>query len=370
MAETPVKLQVGLYSPGDEADILALNLLEYGSTNVMVTPEDFQWRYAENPAGQTQITVVRDAQTGHVVGFTWTIPLRMRLFRQDQLAALTANLLIHPDYRKTMAYVKLITHRMRMLRQQKVPFRYNFPVESLFARTAKIEGMSSFLIPLMIRPLDMTQLARARFEQRWAAFLIGLGGALIKPFVFYDRDQHAKTDGVTLVWVDGFDRRFDDLWKRVKDKYEIMTVRDSAYLRWRFSPVSKRVYRTLAAMVDDVLVGYVVVRCTDEIRGIPIGLIMDFLLEPGPRGERAGAMLLREVWRYFNSEKVALAGGLALPHTVECKLMQRAGYRSCPPRLAPRLFRVAFNCYAGTLPATDHVQLSNWFLTIADYEAH
>ena len=370
MAETPAKLRVDMYQPGDEEEILTLNRLEYGPTNVMVNPEDFHWRYAENPAGQTRITVVKDDATGHMGGFTWTIPLRMRLFRQDQVGVLTANLLIHPDYRNTMAYVKLISHRVRMLRQEKIPFRYSFPVESLFARMGSAIGMSSFLIPLFIRPLDMRALVQARFEQRWIQLLGGWAGQLVAPLVFHGHDHREVMEGMRLEWLDAFDERFDDLWMRVRDKYPIMLIRDRAYLSWRFAPVSNRRYRVLAALQKGELLGYVVVRCTDEIRGIPIGLIMDFLLEPGKRGELAGDLLLEKVWRYFQEEKVAMGGGLALPHTVECEVMERSGYRRCPDRFSPRLFRVAFNCYAPTLPATDQIRPTDWFLTIADYEAH
>lgn len=372
MTEVPMKLSAGLYTPGDEEQILALNRLEYGPTNVMVNPEDFHWRYAENPAGQTQVTVVRDEAVGRIVGFTWTIPLRMRLFRKDYLGVLTANLLIHPDYRNTMAYVKLISHRARMLRAEQVPFRYNFPVESLFARAGSAEGMSSFLIPLLIYPLDMQALVRTRVSARWAQVLLGAGGHLVAPLFFRRQGKGAEeaSDHLQLVWIEKFDARFDDLWQRVQDKYAMMAVRNAAYLSWRFAPVSRRTYRTVVALDGDTLVGYAVVRCTDEIRGIPIGLIMDLLLEPGPRGERAGSLLLEEVGRYFKKEDVAMAGGLMLPHTDEYQVLLRAGYRPTPPRLTPRLFRVAFNCYDAELPPTDQIKPEDWFLTIADYEAH
>ena len=93
MSDTPSnnspKLRADHYRPGDEVDILALNRSEYGVKNVMVNADDFNWRYAENPAGQADITVIRDEQSQRVVGFTWMIPLYMRLYGQTYLAALT-----------------------------------------------------------------------------------------------------------------------------------------------------------------------------------------------------------------------------------------------------------------------------------------
>jgi len=369
MSETPTSLRADQYRPGDEADILALNQREYGPTDVMVSPEAFRWRYAENPAGQTHISVMRDEPSGRVIGFTWTIPTQIRLFGQNRLSALTANLLIHPDYRDSLAYVKLIRYRQQVLRQLGFAFRYNFPVETLFERTRSLEKMSSFLIPLLLRPLNMVKLAQARFTRRWLQLLAGWGGQITTPFLFRRqavREQH----GLRIEWLDQFDERFDDLWARAQDKYPIMTIRNRAYLAWRFAPIAGRTYHIRAASTGNELAGYVVLRCTDEIRGIPTGLVMDLLLEPGARGETAGRLLMAEAWRYFQTEKVWLAGGLAFPHTVEYQVMRRAGYRPVPQRLAPRVFRVAFNCYDKALPDTAQIKMSDWFITMADYEAH
>jgi hypothetical protein len=149
-----------------------------------------------------------------------------------------------------------------------------------------------------------------------------------------------------------------------------MTVRDSAFLSWRFAQVADRSYRILAASSENQLVGYVVLRCTNEIRNIPIGLIMDFLVEPGPNGNEAGILLLAEAWKYFQEEKVWLAGGLMVPHTTEYQVMRRSGYRFLGRKLSPRIFRVAFNCFSDSLPDSTQIKLGDWFLTIADYEAH
>lgn len=371
MDQAPKKLNVDRYQRGDESNILALNLAEYGLNHVMVTPEAFHWRYAENPAGQTEITVVRDEETGHVIAFTWTIPLRMRLFGRDYLAALTANQLVHPDYRDSLAYAKLLRHRLQRIRQRGIPFRFNFPIESLFERTGSIEKMASFLIPLVVRPLNPVKLTQTRFRQPWVGSLLGWGGQAVTPLLFRAQAITPRaTPPIKVTWIDRFDERFDELWVRVQDKYSIMTVRNQAFLTWRFASVAGRTYRILAASVEGELAGYMVLRCTDEIRSIPTGLIMDFLLEPGPRGEEAGMILMAEAWRYFRAEKMWLAGGLAFPHTSEFQVMRRAGYRSLPQRWTPRLFRLAFNCFGDDLPETAQINTDDWFITIADYEAH
>jgi hypothetical protein len=328
---------------GDEADILAMNLAEYGSRDSMVTPDAFHWRFAENPAGQAQITTARDTTTGRLVGFTWTIPIHMRLYGENYVAALTANQLIHPEYRGTLVYARISRRRLQWLHQQQIPFRYNFPTEAIFESTGAAEKMSSVIIPLLVRPLDTGRLLQMSFSRCWISFLFSWGAKAVTPLLFARKPILKQSTSLKIEHLYRFDKRFDAFWERIKDKYAIMTVRDQTFLRWRFAPVAGHTYHVLAAMTGDELVGYIVLRITDEIRGIPSGLVMDLLLD---------------------------TGGLALPHTDEYNALRTAGYRPLPERLAPRVFRVAYNCFSDDLPETSQVKESDMFFSIADYEAH
>jgi L-amino acid N-acyltransferase YncA len=208
------------------------------------------------------------------------------------------------------------------------------------------------------------------FSRHWLGLLFGWGAQALTPLLFARKPILKQTNPLKIEQLDRFDERFDSFWGRIKDKYAIMTVRDQAFLTWRFAPVAGHTYHILAAMIGDELVGYTVLRITDEIRGIPSGLVMDLLLEPGERGESAGQLLLEEAWQYFRKEKVWLAGGLAFPHTAEYAALLKCGYRPLPPRWAPRPFRIAFNCFSEDLPETSQVKKNDLFFTIADYEAH
>lgn len=370
MLRTGSNLRVDSYCSGDEAEILALNRSEYGPLNVMVSLEDFRWRYAENPARRTLISVLRDENAQRVVGFAWAIPVRMRVSGQDCLGAVTANTLIHPGYRGGLTYAKLMRHRWRMIEQHSICIYYGFPVEEYFEALGNAESTSSFLVPLLIRPLNVIRLAGAYFARGLKQSLAGQAERFVAPYLFRNRHRNLRSHRVELTWLEQFDSRFNDFWTRVQDKYPVMAIRNRAFLAWRFASVSGRAYRVLVAAANDELVGYAVLRCTDEIRGVPTGLIMDLLLEPGAQGETAGMMLLDEAWRYFQAEKVWLAGGLALPHTAEYQVLRRAGYCPSPQRLMPRVFRVVHGFGAGVPNDAANLGAKDWFVTIADYEAH
>jgi hypothetical protein len=364
-----MQLEVGTFKPEDESDILSLNLAEYGPTHVIITPEGFHWRCYANPAGEAEITVVRDVDTRRVIGFSWMIPVQMRLYGVDHIAVMTANQLVHPDYRESLAYPKLLRHRLQLLYKKGIPFRFNFPIENLYERTAPIEKTSSFLIPLLIRPMDFSQLIQFRYGQKWFVNpLVGLGRIIEKFYSFLVFKP--SSDSIQVNWLDKFDQHFDAFWLRVRNKYSIMTVRDQKFLSWRFSAVDDREYKLLGAFKNGVMIGYAIIRKTNEIRGISTGLIMDFLVEEGPDGDKASLLLLEKIRCYFQKENVALTGGIFFQHTQEYRNLRQAGYFPVPRFLAPRLFRVAFNCFNQSFPPTNKVRREDWFLSIADYEAH
>ena len=369
MAKEHRKVVADLYRAGDEADILALNRMEHGPTDIQATLEDFEWRYAQNPAGQAIISVVRDCDSGSVVGFIWIVPLRICVFGEEWLAAFGTNLLIHPGYRDTFAFAKLMRTFRQAFIDQDIPFHYSFISENTYSRLRQQDPRVVLEVPLLARPLDMMKLARAHFNSRWQRLIVEIGGQLATPLLFRARQVDPDKHNFALHVLDGFDERFDDFWARVKDNYPVMVIRDHRYLAWRFAEISGRQHRILVVQVGGEMIGYTVLRCAN-IREIPTGLVMDLLVETGPRGEAAGACLMAEALRYFRSENMWLAGGLMLPQTAEYDIMHRAGYLPCPKRFAPRLFWFAFRLHGKKAAITPGLSPEHWFVTIADYEAY
>jgi hypothetical protein len=369
LAKEHRKVVADLYRAGDEVDILALNRMEFGPTDILATLEDFNWRYAQNPAGQAIISVVRDCDSGSVVGFIWIVPLHIRVFGEDWLGATGTNLLIHSDYRGTSAYVKLIRRFRQAFVDHGIQLHYSRISETTYSHLRPGDPRVAFRIPLLIRPLDMVKLARAYFNTRLQRFIVGIGGQLATPLLFQARQFNPDKHNFTLHVLDGFDERFDDFWERVKDKYPVIVIRDCRYLAWRFAEVSGRQYRILVVQVGDEVIGYTVLRCAN-IREIPTGLIMDLLVETGPRGEAAGACLMAEALRYFRSENMWLASGLMSSHAAEYNIMRRAGYLPCLERLTSRLFRFAFRFHGKKTAIAPKLSPEHWLVTMADYEAY
>jgi hypothetical protein len=360
------KVVTDLYRAGDEADILALNRMEYGPTDILATPADFHWRHAQNPAGQAIVSVVRDCDNGSAVGFIWIVPLHVRVNGQDRLAATGTNLIIHPEYR-TFGYIKLMRRFQQVFRDHDIPLHFSFVSERTYRQQRERNPQTVSTIPLLVKPLNFESLAQTYSTKRWQRFIIGWAGRLVSPFFFRPRSV-AYSGEIIVQAVDHFDEGFDEFWRKVRDKYPVMVIRGRDFLSWRFAPVSGRHYHILVARSREQMLGYAVLRCL-TIRGVKTGLIMDSLVADGPLSETASACLMAEAEAYFRVQGMSLAAALMVPFASEYHILQQAGYTHLPQALAPRAFRFAFFVHNTRERELMSLSARDWFITMADYES-
>jgi GNAT superfamily N-acetyltransferase len=337
----PPRLTADLAQAQDTDSILELNVQEYGPGDILATHADFAWRHDQNPAGQAVVPVIRDNH-GRVIGFIWLVPLLLRLRGKDRLAAAGTNLVIHPRYRNTFGYTKLIRRFEQVFRDRDIPLHMSFISEREYQELNKNAPQTVSTIPLLIRPL-------------------------VPGFMAHRRLGSVEQE-ITVKTVEQFDSSFDQFWRQVQDKYPVMAIRASAFLAWRFKNISGRRYHILVAQVDDQIAGYAVLRCA-TVRRIKMGLVMDLLVRGDAVGEAAGARLMFEAAAFFRACGVLFAVGLMAPGAVEYRILRRAGYVHLPAALAPRVFHFAFFVHNRRERDLTALSAQDWFVTLADYES-
>ncbi|MFX0135775.1 MAG: hypothetical protein ACFFDN_19185 [Candidatus Hodarchaeota archaeon] len=164
--------------------------------------------------------------------------------------------------------------------------------------------------------------------------------------------------------IDFFDSTYDVFWKRISNKYPVMITRDSQYLNWRFFQSPHRRYYVFEVRKNDRIMGFSAIR-TVSIEGIFSGTIVDFLVEKSESGETAGKALIRKSVKCLIDKGIYLIGSLLLPHTHEYAILKNCGFIPCPTRVAPRRFPVIVRTHINT-PLVKNI--SNWYLTMADYD--
>jgi GNAT superfamily N-acetyltransferase/L-amino acid N-acyltransferase YncA len=360
----PNQVKAGPAQKEDIDGILKLNQLVYGPDDILMNREDFAWRHDQNPAGQATVTVIRDS-SGKVVGFIWVVPLHMRVKGRDYLAAIGTDLVIHPRYRNTLAYTKLIRRFQQVFKDRDIPLHFSFVSEEAYQRQRKRAPQTTATIKVLVKPLDLDSLIQTYLGATWPSRILGSVGRVASRLVFRQQTA-AHSQEVTIQAVGQFDEGFDEFWHQVRDKYPIMVIRDPAFLAWRFAQVSGRRYHILVARTQDQMLGYAMLRCATN-RGVKTGLVMDLLVADGTPGETAGACLLAEAETYFRAQGMSVTAGLMVPPFAECRVMRRAGYRSLPLALTPRPFRFAYFVHVNK-PDLTSLSAQDWFVTLADYE--
>lgn len=359
-------LITGLVQETDIDQILELNQLEYGKNDILTTRTDFDWRYRQNPAGEAIVPVVRD-ERNNIIGFIWVVPQNLRIKGENYLAATGTNLVTHPRYRNSFAYIKLLRRFEQVFKDNDIPLHFSFISVVSYQKQQQHSPQRILTVPLLIKPLNIQSLAQAYFTDKITGFWAGLLGQIASPFLFR-QETISSRDEITIEPVECFDTRFDDFWFQIKDKYPVMTIRDRDYLSWRFAEISGRNYRILVAQTENQMLGYAVLRCS-TIRGIATGLVMDLLVSNDKLGELAGVRLLAEAEHYFRNEHMSVAAGLMPRWAAEYHILHRAGYARLPQLFSPRSFYFAFFLHNPNKDSLVSLLARDWFVTIADYES-
>ena len=358
-------IRTGIARQDDIDSILELNRLEYGTSDVLTTQADFTWRRDQNPAGRAIVPVIRN---GHdeVVGFIWIVPLRIRVKAQDYLVATGTNLVIHPEYRDTFAYTKLIRAFQKAFKDNDIPLHFSFVSEETFWRRREQDPRTVSTISFLVKPFDFDALSRTYLAGGWQRFALRWAGRIASPFLFRRR-LPASNGQVSVQAAAEFDEDFDQFWHSVRDKYPLLVIRDRAFLSWRFASVSRRQYQVLMAWSQDQMLGYAVLGSA-TVRGVKTGLIMDLLVADGPLAGAASVGLLAEAETTFRSQGMSLAGGLVPSFATEYRALRRAGYADLPQAFVPRAFRFAYFLHGSGQRDLISLAAQDWLATLADYE--
>jgi len=359
------KITIDLAREDDIEKMLEINELEYGPNENHATYSDFAVWHKQNPAGKAIVPVIRDS-SGSVVGFISVLPLDVRIRGQDRLAAVGTHLVIHPDYRKTFAYVKLLRRFERIFREHNIPLHYSFVSREKYRQVQNDNPQVTMMIPLLFKPLDFESLVQTYLTRGWQRFLVGRSGRIVSPFLFRRRKVTSSKE-IAVQAIDEFNQDFDDFWYKIRDKYPAMVIRDRAFQTWRFAPVSGRHYHILVARSRGQMVGYVVLRCA-TIRGVKTGLIMDLLVIDGLSGDAAASSLMIETEKYFRAQERSLITGLMVPSAAEYRFIRNAGFIELPQSFAPRTFPFAFFTHDTSESNLVSLSAQDWFITLADFE--
>lgn len=220
--------------------------------------EKLRWFYCDGPHGAGRAFLVNAGPDA--VGCAGVGVRRFHHQGRELRAALFADLAVDRAHRSGLPAVVLL-RQVRTDITREFDIGYGFPNDKAIAvyRRAGYAELGS--MHRYVRVLRSERYLRPRLG-RWLTPPLAVVADVALRMVA--RAQKLRSRGLTVVWLDHFDPRFDALWEQRGRGYPVMCERTSTFLRWRFS---RDHFRVMAlARGNGALAAYAVLRDsrTDE----------------------------------------------------------------------------------------------------------
>jgi len=346
--------------PGDRPALAAFQREHFGERAVQHRPEHHRWVFEDvprpDPEGvQLWLCKRKDA----VVGQQGGIPFRLKVGERSLRASWSIDLMVAPEWR-LRGVGPALSDAHAMCNEVTVSLA---PSEAAYKAYKRADWLDLGGVPTYVRVIDPAPcVAVTPFTAR-----LGRAGrtaaAAARPVLAsasFACAAAALAAGARVEVLERFDDRVDALWRDTAPRHPVIAERTLDFLRWRFDrgpemPQARRMY----ILRRGALMGYVVLRA-DRWRGVPVMLVLDYLVRPGwtaatfamavefARRERTAALLCR-----------TLNPDAGRPLAAMGFICFRNGF-STPTRLMARVGLGAEGCAA---LLSDR---ANWYVTAAD----
>jgi hypothetical protein len=333
-------------------------------------PEDIraQWGVSLDdfealPDDAPYILLIKDG--AKIVAMMGSIPQEFIVNGVRHLVASPCDSMVHPDYRGKSLSMRM-TLRLGSEHQLVVAWtnsssrnvNANWRKNSEAQRPSGHPAPSTMRTVAQVKPIDWDYMV-----QRSTGF--GLPQSVIKMMAASaNRALNLLATpfampGVEVFRLESFDDRIDALWERVSREHQVIGIRDSDHLNWRFNSRPDAAYQCIAAARGKTLLGYLIYRIVEQDDAL-WGYIVDFLAEGDPKG--VFALLLRHAEERMIGERVKSIVCSTAKASFR-RVLRQAGFY-------PAVFGSPTFTIAGVTEPEPHLEafadLPNWFVTMAD----
>lgn len=312
----------------------------------------FQWSYFENPFGQPRAWLAFNSSS-RVIGMAAVFPRQIKVNGTVVQAWNGGDTSVDKEFRTLGVAIKLRQAVKACVNPQEMSFLYSYPVDRMRVVLERIghRTIGSFVRHGAI--LRSNQLLQEYIGPRPGVALLARVANLLLPLQWSYRFSTNRFR-VHLQQENAFGDEFDDLYQRVCLRYPVMTVRDAAFLNWRFvKNPNVRNLHIFRFEEEGTLQGYAVVGLEKSA-----ARILDILVDGDHRAIRA---LLLGLIRWLRSYRICT---LSLLATATSPLLKEA---------RPLGFLFQDRRDAGITVYTPNPVLSevlmdekNWYMTPAD----
>jgi hypothetical protein len=271
-------IEVRTYMEGDEAAIvpfLEKNMGWPATSTAVDHLEHWRWKFLANPLGFHLVCVALNE--GRVVSHSASMPVRMKVGDRTVTASQGVDLCTDPDFRGAGLIGRTMACRNLMKDEHDVELDFGFPNQASYHVSVTKQGFTDLGVAMMQHRyiIDEDQF----FKKVRFGSIKRLG---YSSYQLLRRSLGPRVDvggGITLGREEGIGSEFDELYARASENFDVMIVRDSGYLSWRYCDARAGDFIVRTARHKGRLVGYMVMR--DEAKdGSRFLNIVDCLADP------------------------------------------------------------------------------------------
>ncbi|HBA53560.1 MAG TPA: hypothetical protein DCZ04_03645 [Syntrophorhabdus aromaticivorans] len=292
-------------------DYLALAKLVFGA-NRQIMEHKWEWQYLSD-TGFGNASLYLALEDDRVAGIMGCLPVVLNVKNHEVRAVWMVDAMTHPDFRK-MGVAMRIHDRVESDYQVVMAKSVSDQILPLDKKRGyRLVGATPHLVKVL-----SAKAFRQGFSQQDKA-----DEAADRPYSVEERAS-AMT-GIDLATK--IDDSFDDLWERVRDKFDVAVMKNSLYLNWRYTKCPMSQYAVLQCRSGGRLEGFMVVKIVEKD-----GWIVETLVDPydSPTFER----LIRSALRLFRHERVARVYTLATHKSLKLKFYRHLFF---PARTSSRI---------------------------------
>lgn len=340
---------------GEAKEILGLFDLVYQNGR---SKEEFQWLYQNNPSGPARAWLAVDEGSGTILSARPVFPWRMKVLNKEVIVAQAGDAMTHPAYQGRGIFTSLVKTAWSELAEQGIPLVYTFPNDASMSIHRKVIGGTEVVrLRRMVKPLRTHDLFSKMFGRN--IFSRWLGRALeFVMKILTENQTPLRARDLAIREVKRFDRRFDALWEQASKQFEVVCVRDSKFLNWRYIDTPKNRHIVLSVEQANEVLGFAVLEIEQSNSAGKSAYVVDLFAIQDPRVLRS---LLSGVVTYFRERGVVRITAWVAEESNLARVFKRAGFIS-------RSDSISVVVHLLTDAPHNHVLLerSNWFITLGD----
>lgn len=325
-----------------------------GSFRRSCEAEYYEWKCCRNPMQPGEIWLAEDGEK--IVGTTTLTPKRMRILGKIVCGAEIGDTFTHPDYQRQGIFSTLVERTRREGLNNRISFIYGTPNEQSlpgYEKKCAFAQVPSACITNVVRPVNIRHVLEALIRPRLLASPTSLLLSAAYAILFkVGRDK--RNESIHVSKVDSFPNSMEILCEQASKSHDVILVRDSIYLEWRFI-TNQDGYTIMIAKDEKSILGYLVTKI-GSWRNLTVGYIADFMtLRDDSRTFRS---LLVEALNSLQNRKVDMVSCWVTRRSFYERVLRKAGF--LPYKTIPII------CYKNELGNQVLGGHYNWHFTMAD----